>query len=205
VDLVLTDPPYFDDVQYGELAALFLTWSRALGLLPSSVEVDLGSEVVVNSVRGTDLAAYRSLLTMIFRECRRTLKDNGRMLLTFHNKDLRAWWALARTLRSANLHVRALAVSASENDADHSKRGRLGFTKDLVIECGIGAQTLQPTTASSGRDSQTRELLAAGRCLALGGMDSLDAFRERFQALRGAIRPQRISPVPQVRGGSDRA
>ena len=205
VDLVLTDPPYFDDVQYGELAALFLTWSRAVGLLPSSVEVDLRSEAVVNSVRGTDLAGYRKLLTAIFRECRRTLKDDGRILLTFHNKDVRAWWALARALRSANLHVRTLAVSASENDADHSKRGRLGFTKDLVIECGIGAQTLQPTAASPGDDSQTRELLVAGRCLALGGADSLDAFRERFQARRGAIRPQRISPVPGVSGASARA
>jgi putative DNA methylase len=205
VDLVLTDPPYFDDVQYGELAALFLSWSRALGLLPASVEVDLRSEAVVNSIRGTNLAGYRRLLTAIFRECRRTLKDDGRILLTFHNKDVRAWWALARALRSANLHVRTLAVSASENDADHSKRGRLGFTKDLVIECGIGTQTRQPTTASPGGDPQTRELLVAGRCLALGGADSLDAFRARFQALRGGIRPQRISPVPDVRGASGRA
>jgi putative DNA methylase len=205
VDLVLTDPPYFDDVQYGELAALFLTWSRALGLLPSSVEVDLRSEAVVNRVRGTDLAGYRKLLTTIFRECRRTLKDDGRILLTFHNKDVRAWWALARALRSADLHVQTLAVSASENDADHSKRGRLGFTKDLVIECGIGAQTLQPTTASSDNESQALELIAAGRCLALGGTDSLDAFRERFQALRGGIRPQRISSVPEVRRASARA
>ena len=205
IDLVLTDPPYFDDVQYGELAALFLTWSRALGLLPSSVEVDLGSEVVVNSLRGTGLASYRKLLTAIFRECRRTLKDDGRILLTFHNKDIRAWWALARALRGANLHVRGLAVSDAENDADHSKRGRLGFTKDLVIECAIGARTTQPKTASSGADPQARELLAAGRCLALGGADSLDDFRERFHALRGEIRPQRISPVPEGSDASDPA
>jgi putative DNA methylase len=202
VDLVLTDPPYFDDVQYGELAALFLTWSRALELLPSSVEVDLGSEVVVNTSRGTDVGDYRKLLTAIFRECRRTLKDDGRILLTFHNKDLRAWWALARALRSANLHVRGLAVSAAENEADHSKRGRLGFTKDLVIECGIGGQTSQPTTVSSRTDSQAHELLAAGRCLAIGGADSLQEFNERFQALRGEIRPQRISPLPATRASS---
>ncbi len=202
VDLVLTDPPYFDDVQYGELAAIFLAWSRALGLLPSSVEVDLRSEVVVNSVRGTDVACYRKLLTAIFRECRRTLKDDGRILLTFHNKDLRAWWALARALRSANLHVRGLAVSAAENDADHSKRGRLGFTKDLVIECGIGERTLQPTIASSSTDPQAAELLAAGRCLALGGADSLEGFGERFQTLCGEFRPRRISPVPGPRRGA---
>ena len=202
VDLVLTDPPYFDDVQYGELAALFLTWSRAVGLLPSSVEVDLRSEAVVNSVRGTDLAGYRKLLTAIFRECRRTLKDDGRILLTFHNKDVRAWWALARALRSANLHVRTLAVSASENDADHFKRGRLGFTKDLVIECGIGAQTLQPTTASPGIDSQTRELLVAGRFWRLAARTRLTHFGSVFR--RYAVRSARNGSPPCRRcvGGS---
>jgi hypothetical protein len=194
VDLVLTDPPYFDDVQYGELAALFLTWSRALELLPSSVEVDLNSEVIANSARGADVERYRRLLTSIFRECRRTLKTDGRVLLTFHNTDIRAWWALARALRSANLHVRGLAVCAAENDADHSKRGCLAFTKDLVIECGIGARPLAPTLVSSGSDPEVRELLAAGRCIALGGADSLDAFRERFRCLRGELRPQRIAP-----------
>ena len=30
IDLVLTDPPYFDDVQYAELASLFLAWAQAV-------------------------------------------------------------------------------------------------------------------------------------------------------------------------------
>jgi putative DNA methylase len=203
VDLVLTDPPYFDDVQYGELAALFLAWSRALGLVPSSLEVDLDSEAVVNTARGTDVERYRILLTSIFRECRRTLKADGRVLLTFHNTDIRAWWALARALHGARLKVRALAVSVAENDADHSKRGLLGFTKDLVIECAVGVEATEPTLASSHPDNpEARELLIAGRCLALGGRDSPLAFKRRFQALRGDLRPQRISPRLNHRGSA---
>ncbi len=177
-------------MQYGELAALFLAWSRAVGLVPSSLEVDLDSEAVVNTARGTDVERYRILLTSIFRECRRTLKADGRVLLTFHNTDIRAWWALARALHGARLKVRALAVSVAENDADHSKRGLLGFTKDLVIECAVGVEATEPTLASSHPDNpEARELLIAGRCLALGGRDSPLAFKRRFQALRGDLRP----------------
>lgn len=193
VDLVLTDPPYFDDVQYAELAALFLTWARAAGLLAESVEVDIKSEAVANTSRGADVEQYRRLLTAIFRESRRTLKPQGRVLLTFHNTDVRAWWALARALRAAKLQINALAVSAAENDADHSKRGSLAFTKDLVIECGCTDDPGRPLViAGMASDSEATELLAAGRCLRLGGSDSLPDFRARFQYLRGAVEPQRI-------------
>lgn len=193
VDLVLTDPPYFDDVQYAELAALFLTWSRSLGLLAQSVEVDLGSEAVANTARGSDVEQYRKLLSSIFKECRRTLKPQGRVLLTFHNSDLRAWWALARALHSARLEICGLAVSAAENDADHSKRDRLAFTKDLVIECRPrGDRSTLVVTANATDDAESLELLAAGQCLIDGARDTVARFRERFHELRGDCTPQRI-------------
>jgi len=194
VDVVLTDPPYFDDVQYGELASLFLIWARVINLVPDTVELDLGSEAVANSERCHDVERYRTLLSAILRETRRTLKDDGRMLLTFHNTDLRAWWALGRALHDAKLTVRALAVATAENDSDHPKRGRLSFTKDLVIECRPGTRIGEPIELRDDPDAQARELLTAGRILATHGDDDLDAFRAAFVAARGDVRPQRISP-----------
>jgi putative DNA methylase len=46
VDLVLTDPPYYDDVQYAELGSLFLAWAQATGLIAKSIHVDFRSEAV---------------------------------------------------------------------------------------------------------------------------------------------------------------
>lgn len=193
VDLVLTDPPYFDDVQYAELASLFLAWARGIGLLAESVEVDARAEAVANTARGSSVEDYRRRLTAIFRESRRTLKPNGRVLLTFHNSDVRAWWALARALRTAGLEIAGLAVSAAENETDHSKRGRLAFTKDLVIECRVrGTSARAVTIITEPGDAESLELLAAGRCLVDGGADSLDSFRNRLHLMRGDCTPQRI-------------
>jgi len=194
LDLVLTDPPYFDDVQYGELAALFLTWARAMQLIPASVELDLAAEVVPNPVRGTGIDDYRTLLTAILKETARALKATGRVIITFHNRDIRAWWALSDALKAADFGVAALAVAQAENDADHSKRGRRTFTKDLVIECKRGRVEGAPVIAWRGEDDQSRELIAAGRAVAAATGD-LDEFKRRFGALRGdRLSVELISP-----------
>jgi adenine-specific DNA methylase len=167
VDLVLTDPPYFDDVQYAELGALFLVWAQSSQLISRSVHVDLRSEVVPNASRGADTDRYRSLLSMVMKETKRTLKPDGRMVLTFHNTDGRAWWALARALGRAGFYVSALAVAHAENETDHAKRGRRAFSRDLIIECRSKATaTAELVVASEGAGSESRELLAAGRAVA---------------------------------------
>ncbi|MFZ2052408.1 MAG: DNA adenine methylase [Solirubrobacteraceae bacterium] len=197
VDLVLTDPPYFDDVQYGELAGVLLAWARATGLLPSSTQLDLRSEAVANVARGTGVERYCELLSAIMDETRRTLAPQGRMILTYHNTDLRGWWALGRALRSAGFIISALAVTHAENERDHAKRGTLAFSSDLVIECVAmrpGAPSTEPHLASDSESSEAIELIAAGRVIAsMPEGESQGSFSARYRALRGAVTPVRIA------------
>jgi putative DNA methylase len=206
VDLVLTDPPYFDDVQYAELAALFLVWARVTGLTTASIELDLGAEAVANTRRGIGVERYRELLTAILSETRRSLKRDGRMILTFHNTDLRAWWALGRALAASGFRIHALAVTWAENDADHSKRGRRSFTQDLVIECRMAGACAVPVVLApdSEDDAQANELLSAGRAIAsMSADEELEAFRARYRALRGPTTRPRISPTEKERSTSE--
>jgi putative DNA methylase len=187
VDLVLTDPPYFDDVQYAELASLFLTWAQVTGLIAATVRVDLRSEAVANASRSAGVPQYRTLLTRIFRETRRTLRDDGRMVLTFHNSDGRAWWALARALTDSGYSVVALAVAHAENGSDHAKRGRRAFTRDLVLECvpqaTEGAVRVTPEVAG-----EVAELLAAGAAVAEVGSPAGQELAESYEAFGHCIR-----------------
>ncbi len=167
VDLVLTDPPYYDDVQYAELGSLFLAWAQASGLIAGSVHVDLRAEAVPNSLRGTDASRYCELLTAVFDESRRTLKPGGRLVLTFHNTTGKAWWALARALGGAGFFVAALAVAHAENETDHAKRGRRAFSRDLVIECRAApVDPAEVVIAAEATEAQSFELLAAGSAVA---------------------------------------
>ncbi len=193
VDLILTDPPYFDDVQYAELASLFLVWARAVDLAPNSVSVDLASEAVANTSRGTGVAEYRSILEKIFREAGRTLKPHGRLILTYHNTDIRAWWALARALHDAGFAVCGLAVAEAENSADHPKRNSKAFTSDLVIECRRAtSRRSRPLAVGTGASPEARELYAAGHAIAIAGAVDLPAFIGRYREERGPLADARI-------------
>ena len=193
VDLVLTDPPYFDDVQYAELASLFFVWARSVNLIANSVTLDVASEAVVNSPRGSGLTEYREMLTRIFSEAWRTLKPTGRLILTFHNTDIQAWWALSRALYEAELTVHAIAVAEAENGSDHAKRNSQAFTSDLVIECR--PSTLRHRTATivgNSGSQQSQELYAAGQVLASGGHLEMAEFIEEYREIRGKLTRPRI-------------
>jgi putative DNA methylase len=130
--LVFTDPPYHDDLQYGELARLFHAWMAHAGECTKPRETD---EAVPNTVRGATTGHYEDKVAACLNESRRALAASGRLILTFHNKDMSAWRALAKALFRAKFDVVALATVAAENAADHSKRGKESFLSDLVIEC----------------------------------------------------------------------
>jgi adenine-specific DNA methylase len=130
--LGFTDPPYHDDLQYGELARLFHAWMSYTGRFSEPIE---RNEAVPNSARGLTTQHYEDTVAACLRESRRDLSPLGRLVLTFHNKNLSAWEALAQALVRAGFDVVGLATIAAENSADHSKRGKQSFLSDLVIEC----------------------------------------------------------------------
>ena len=76
VDLVLTDPPYFDNIAYSELAEFFLPWLRLLEV----VSPDSGLEqVMLDSLGGRrgdveSLMKYKTGLSGVFSEVTRVLK-----------------------------------------------------------------------------------------------------------------------------------
>jgi 16S rRNA G966 N2-methylase RsmD len=129
VDLVLTDPPYHDDVQYGELSLPLRAWE---GLATSA----LGGEAVVNPSTGqnTEELAYRHVLTLIFAEVRRTLRPDGHLIFTYANRSPEAWAYVLAALRDAGFRACGYEIVHSENETDYAKRGVRTCTMDLVLD-----------------------------------------------------------------------
>jgi len=129
VDLVLTDPPYHDDVQYGELSQPLQAWAG----LPSQ---DMTGDAVVNRATGQLVAAgsYAGLLASIFRESTRLLREDGHLVFSYANRDPGAWAQLFDALQRAGLRSVGCAVVHSENETDHAKRGVRACTLDLLLD-----------------------------------------------------------------------
>lgn len=186
VSVVITDPPYFDDVQYGELARLFHTWLR---IYDPGVIVDESKEAVPNSSRGVTAADYEQTIAACLAESRRTLKADGRLVLTFHNKKLAAWRALTGAIQEAGFAVRSLAAVLAENRADHCKRNVNAMLHDLVIECVAAGEDAHVVPQLVFRPTSVAEKnlaavgLALADCVSNRCPDELqEAYLERLKA-----------------------
>ncbi|MGI0016066.1 MAG: DNA methyltransferase, partial [Nitrososphaera sp.] len=102
VDAVITDPPYFDNVQYSELADFFYVWLRlALKDRYPWFEPELSNranEIVKNDKLGKTMGFFNQGLRRVFVECHRILKDDGLLVFTFHHNKTWAWEGIAQLL-----------------------------------------------------------------------------------------------------------
>ena len=120
IDVVVMDPPYYDNVMYAELSDFFYVWlKRTAGhVFPELFRralTDKDNEAVANPARhkgqkgAAALAArdYRERMAAIFAECRRVLKPNGLMTLMFMHKATGAWDALTTGLMDSGFTITA--------------------------------------------------------------------------------------------------
>lgn len=157
IDAVVTDPPYFDSIQYGDLSAFFRVWLRQY--LPDAA--DWGYDITsaaVNSERAGESNQYTELLGAVFEECRRVLRpDSGRLIFTFHHWQPRAWAALNSALYRAGFRMLNRYIVHAEHPMSVHINKMHALTHDaiLVFTCGSDPSPIrwEKTDAGSLRDS----------------------------------------------------
>lgn len=139
VHLVLTDPPYLDNVSYSELSDFYLAWRQQLGVEEGLYGDPTRSAPLAESLATTArdeaaVEAYRSELTTIFRSCHRVLRDDGLLVFTYHHKAAGAWAAIGGALAYAGFRVTRVVPMRGEGQGGlHSKAGTIKW--DAVLVC----------------------------------------------------------------------
>jgi putative DNA methylase len=132
IDAVVTDPPYFDHVQYSDLAAFFRVWLRRL--MPESADWDVDLAQAAVDPHGNAGDQYREVLTDIWVECHRVLrKGHGRLVFTFHHWRPEAWTALSIALRRAGFELINHYVVHSENPTSVHIAGLRSLQHDAIL------------------------------------------------------------------------
>jgi adenine-specific DNA methylase len=102
VDFVVTDPPYYDNVQYSELSDYFYVWLREC--LKDEYDefkpelVPKAREIVANNSANKDEEFFVESLSNVFSECHRVLKQDGEMVFTYHHNENEAWSVILEAL-----------------------------------------------------------------------------------------------------------
>ncbi|GAB4535658.1 MAG: DUF1156 domain-containing protein [Anaerolineae bacterium] len=133
VDLIVTDPPYYDSVQYSDLATFFRVWLARL--LPDEVEWTYDEARSAVATQATDdSSSFMRVLSGIFAECGRVLKRRtGRMVFTFHHWDPNAWAELTIALKSAGFRLMNAYVVFSEHPISVHIRNLNSIKHDSIL------------------------------------------------------------------------
>lgn len=149
IDLVITDPPFFDNVQYSELADFFYAWQS---LYPRGFIDDAMTTRHAREVQDTDADAFADKLGSVFRECRRVLKDDGLLVFTYHHSRTEGWESVIRAVYSAGLSViNAHPVKSEMSVATPKSQAKEPIQLDIILICKKKGQDrrkpLQPKKA----------------------------------------------------------
>ena len=215
IDVVVMDPPYYDNVMYAELSDFYYVWlKRTAGhVFPELFRrhlTDKDNEAVANPARfqgqkGARALAgrdYQERMASIFAECRRVLKPDGVMTLMFTHKATGAWDALAKGLMQAGFAITAswpihtepegslhiMNKAAAKTTVFLVCRPRLG---DGETEQGLYWEDVEPRVARA-----VRERVGEFQSVGISGVDlylasfgpALEEFSRHWPLKRGTPR-----------------
>jgi putative DNA methylase len=158
VDLVVTDPPYYDSVQYSNLAAFFRVWLARL--LPDEVNWTYDEARSAVATRPNDGDSFATALGGVFSECERVLKRHmGRMVFTFHHWDPNAWAELTIALRHAGFRLVNAYVVSSEHPISVHINNLKSIKHDSILVFALGGDEAtvywSPPKVIDSSDSET--------------------------------------------------
>lgn len=136
IDFVVADPPYYNNVQYGELSDFFYVWfKRSLGeLYPEAFVWDTvpkDSEIVVNSARGRDRAWFESRLRAVFE----LVREQGarRLAVMYAHRSSEGLYAMFGALLGAGWKLVGVWSVAAEQPRSWHIVGKAAVRSMLVI------------------------------------------------------------------------
>jgi hypothetical protein len=137
VDLVLTDPPYFANVQYGELMDFCYVWLRRLA--PKTSFFTRASTKTLDDAVGSgredpvDIVEFTSRLSTVFEAAAKALKSGAPFCFTYHHNDLDAYAPLVVACLNAGLVPTAVFASPSEMRSSTHIHKRNAATVDTLF------------------------------------------------------------------------
>lgn len=138
VDLILTDPPYCDNIAYSELSDFFLPWLQLLGFAKTRKNSMARSANLAARSRGVvDVTEFREGLSECFIQMRRVLKPHGRLVFSYQHRTPDAWDALATALLTAGmLPLQVFPMLGNSPAGLHQHEGTVLW--DAVLVCRKG-------------------------------------------------------------------
>jgi putative DNA methylase len=198
VDLLALDPPYYNNVQYAELSDYYYVWHKRTlnGLYPSLFSRRLtnkSDEAVANPARDGSVSdaskVYENLMTDIFRDCRRVLREDGLMTMMFTHKQQEAWATLTRSLIESGWEITSSFPVESEGENSMHQKDVAAAARSIFITCRKRPLADRLPSTWTG----------------LGGTGVANKVRESVKQALNDFEPLQLNPVDRMVASYGRA
>ena len=162
LDAVLTDPPYFGNVQYAELMDFCYIWLRRLihdEPAFSAPTTRNRNELTGNATLGRDYTHFAAGLSAVFAAAASALKPRAPFVFTYHHNDLAAYFPVAAAILDGGLICSAVLPCPAEMAASIHINGTVSSTVDSVFVCRR-QQDIPPPKKYVLEDALARDLEA---------------------------------------------
>jgi putative DNA methylase len=134
VDAVISDPPFFDNVHYSELADFFHVWHRHV--LGRDGPLKSNTTRATGEVQNADGATFTARLTAVWTECHRVLKDDGVLVFTYHHSRGEGWRSILKAIMDAGFAVVAAhPIKAEMSGAAPKRQAKEPIDLDIILVC----------------------------------------------------------------------
>jgi len=145
LDAVFTDPPYFGNVQYGELMDFCYVWLRKIvgqeaeGFDRPSTRA--AEELTGNVTKGRGLEHFTDGLARVYAAMAKALKPGAPLAFTFHHNKLEAYSAVGVAILDAGLTCSASLPCPAEMGGSIHIHGTMSSIMDTVFVCRSKGKT----------------------------------------------------------------
>lgn len=131
VEFVLTDPPYGGLIQYLDLSSIWLSW---LSLYDNKYQPKYDLEITVNGQK--DYAYFEKSFTNALKNINYVLKDDGKLVLTFNNKDTQVWGTFLKAIENAGFRIEKVIHQQNKRSGESNVSDSYGISaSDYYIRC----------------------------------------------------------------------
>ena len=154
-DAVFTDPPYFGNVQYAELAEFCYVWLRRLApedpVVAAHPTALRPEELTGNRTQARGLAEFAEGLSAVFQKMASALKPGRPLAFTYHHSQPEGYWPVAAALLDAGLVcTRAFPCPSEMHGSIHIRRS--GSSRvDMVFVCRL-QEAVRETNEAKAED-----------------------------------------------------
>jgi putative DNA methylase len=139
LDAVLTDPPYYGNVQYAELMDFCYVWLRHLvgdtDKVFEKISTRDANELTGNKNMGRGLDHFTEGISEVFQRMAKALKPGSPLAFTYHHNNLEAYFPIAVAILDSGLTCSASLPCPAEMGASIHIKGTGSSIIDTVLVC----------------------------------------------------------------------